>query len=143
MNDQEREAARLGIEALDRALADLGRPPVGDNPDLHMAPPVVGDIPTAVMDKPGGAPLRFVFGRVLDIWVGPFSEVASAEVLPETRDRVRDLIAQVLRSEVMCRGGRRSVEIVLRHPGQEPWLRLKVRGARAAAPLQPFYSPYA
>jgi hypothetical protein len=143
MSDRERKAARLGMEALDGALVDLGYLPVGENPDVRMADPVVGDLPNAVLEKPGSAPLRFVFGRDLDVWVGPFSEVVSAEVLEETMGRVRGLITHVLRSEVTCRDQRRSVQLVLRVPGQEPWLRLKVRGATASATLPPRYAPYA
>ncbi len=144
MNDQEREAARLGIEALDGALVALGYPPIGENPHVRMTAPVIGDIPNAIVEKPGTAPLRFVFGRDLDVWVGPFSEVVSAELLGASRDHVQHRIAQVLRSEVTCRVGRRWVKLVLQIPDQKPWLRLRVcGGASSALGMQPRYAPYA
>jgi hypothetical protein len=66
MTEREREAARLGMEALDQALMALGRRPVDQNPDFRLADPVVGDLPNVVLDSPGAAPLRFVFGPDLE-----------------------------------------------------------------------------
>ena len=143
MNDHERVLAQLGIEALNASLAGLGYPPVGANHEVRMADPVVGDIPNAVVEKPGVAPIRLMFGRDLDIWIGPYSEVVGAPVGEETRDRIEDLITRVLRSEVLCRYGRRSVELTLRMPGQDPWIRLKVRGGDQKPTLSAQYVPYA
>lgn len=142
MNDQERVLAELGIEALNASLAGLGYPPVGTNPDVRMAQPAVGDIPNAVVDKPGVAPLRLVFGRELDIWVGPYSEVVCVPVGEETRGRIEELITRVLKSEVVCQYARKSVELILRIPDRDPWLRLRVHGAGRGPTLEPHYEPY-
>lgn len=143
MNDKEKEAARLGMEALDGALVDLGYPPLGENPHVRMVDPVVLDFPNAVVEKPGCAPLLFVFGPYLDLSVGPFSEVLVEEVTEATKDDVRYWINQLLRSEVTFRKRWRSVEIVLRVPGSEPWRRLRVFGAGKHPELEPSYAPYA
>ena len=143
MNDRERFLAELGIEALNASLAMLGHQPIEENPNVHMVDPVVGEIPNVVVEKPGVAPLRFLFGRDLDIWVGPYSEVVAAPVREETMVRIQDLITRVLTSEVLCRYRRKSVELVLRMPDQNPWLRLKIRGADLKPTLQPRYEPYA
>jgi hypothetical protein len=94
INDQEREAARLGLQALDRALMALGRRPVDQNPDFRLAEPVVGDLPNAVLEKRGAAPLRFVFGSDLDVWVGPFSEVVTLKVSEATKDLIQQRIEE-------------------------------------------------
>ncbi|MEO3939434.1 hypothetical protein V3N99_22230 (plasmid) [Dermatophilaceae bacterium Soc4.6] len=143
MTDHELALAELGIEALNASLAGLGYPPVGVSPDVRMADPIVGEIPNAVVERLGVAPLRLVFGRDLDIWVGPYSEVVGAPVSEETRVRVEGLITRVLRSEVLCQYGRKSVELMLRLPDQDPWLRLKVRGAGREPMLESRYEPYA
>lgn len=143
INDQERDATRLGIEALNASLAKLGYPPVGENPDVRMVDPVIGDIPNAVIEKPSVAPVRLVFGRDLDIWVGPYSEVVVAPVREATKGHIEDLITRVLKSEVVCQYRRKSIELILRMPGQGPWLRLRVRGADREPTLKPRYEPYA
>lgn len=143
MNDRERVLVELGIGALNASLTALGYPPVGASRDVRMADPVVGDIPNAVVDKPGAAPLRFLFGRDLDIWVGPYSEVVQVPVNEKTTGRIEDLITRVLRSEVICRHGRTSLELILRIPDEDPWLRLRVRGTERAQTLEPRYEPYA
>lgn len=142
MNEEERETARLGAEALDEALIALGEHPVGDNPDFHAAAPVIGDIPNAVLEKHGAAPLRFIFGSVLDVWVGPFSEVLTLKVSEGTREVMRRGIEDVLCSAFTCRPGKRSVEIALQLPDTRPWLRLKVRASGLSYALEPFYAPY-
>jgi hypothetical protein len=43
MNNQERELTRVGIEALNAALAGLGYPPVGENPEVRFGDPEVFD----------------------------------------------------------------------------------------------------
>jgi hypothetical protein len=143
MNDREREAARLGMVALDASLVELGYPPVGDSPDVRMADPVILDIPNAVIEKPGCAPLRLIFGPDLDLWVGPYSEVILEPVQEETLSDIQDVITQVLRSEVTCHYRKRSVKLVLRIPGQDPWRRLTVYGAHEEARLAARYEPYA
>lgn len=143
MNDRERASADLGIAALNASLAGLGHKPLGLNPHVRMVGPVVGEIPNAMVDQPGVAPLRFVFGLDLDIWIGPYSEVVTSPVNAETRDRVEESITLVLTSEVLCQVGRRSVALTLRIPDQEPWLRLTVRGADQQPSLEPRYQPYA
>lgn len=116
MNEQERVSAARGIDACNASLAGLGYPPIGANPDVRMADPVVGDIPSAVVDRPGVAPLRLVFGRDLDIWVGPYSEVVSIPAGEDSRERMEELITRVLKSEVLCRPRRKSVELILQSP---------------------------
>lgn len=143
MNDQELAFARLGLEALNSSLAELGYLPIGQNPDVRLADPIVGDITNAVVEKPGVAPFRFVFGRDLDIWIGPYSEVVGAPAREDTIGRIEGLITRVLMSEVLCQYRRKSVELVLRLPGQDPWLRLRVRGGRQEPSLAPLYEPYA
>lgn len=143
MNDRERALAELGIGALNASLAGLGYAPIGASSDVRMADPVVGEIPNAVVERPGVAPLRLVFGRDLDIWVGPYSEVVEAPVGEKTRARVEALITRVLRSEVHCRYRKKSVELMLRIPDEDPWLRLKVRGVGQQTTLEPRYEPYA
>ena len=108
-----------------------------------MAEPVVGDIPNAVVDRPGIAPLRIVFGRDLNIWVGPYSEVVTVAASEDTRGLMEEMITKVLMSEVVCNYRRRSVELVLRLPDHEPWMRLRVRGADLQPLLEPRYQPYA
>src|SRR5690242_18320847 len=98
MTDWEREAARLGTQALDRALIALGQRPTAENPDFRVADPIVGDLPNTVLDKPGVASLRFIFGRELDIWVGPYSEVVTAEPSEATQNDLQRPIERVLRS---------------------------------------------
>jgi hypothetical protein len=44
---------------------------------------------------------------------------------------------------VECRYRRKSIELILRIPDQDPWLRLKVRGADLKSTLEPRYAPYA
>jgi len=143
MNEQERSAARLGIEALNAALVALGYLPMGSNSHVRLADPVVGDIPNAVVEKPGAPPWRLVFGRDLDIWVGPYSGIVEAPLLEDARKDIEELIIRILRSEVICRYGRRSIELTFRLHDQVPWLRLKVRGAGRSSPLEPRYSAFA
>lgn len=52
-----------------------------ENPDFRPTDPVVGDLPTVVLEKWEVAPLRFVLGRVPDVWGGPFSEVVCAPIM--------------------------------------------------------------
>ncbi|MDQ1294260.1 MAG: hypothetical protein QG608_2143 [Actinomycetota bacterium] len=87
--------------------------------------------------------MRLVFGRDLDMWVGPYSEVVIAPVCEGTRGHIEDLITRILRSEVECRYRRKSIELILRIPNQDPWLRLKVLGADRKTILEPRYAPYA
>lgn len=143
LSDKEKEAARLGMEALDGALVDFGYPPVGENPHVRMGYLDDLGITTAVVEKPGCAPLKFVFGPYLDLWIGPFSEVVTCKLTEATRDQVQCLIAQVLRSEVTWRARWMSVELVLRVPGSEPWRRLISHGGSPDPGLQPSYAPYA
>jgi hypothetical protein len=144
MSDQEREAARLGMRLLDDALIALGHRPVLENPDFRVAEPVVGDLPNAVLEKPGVAPMRFIFGQQVDVWVGPFSEVVTVGVSQAKKDDAQWRIERLLRSSATCRIRKRSVEIALQLPGHEPWLRLKVASRSGAAlALDPTYAPYA
>jgi hypothetical protein len=142
INDQEREAARLGMRLLDQALISLGCRPVSENPDFRSTDPVVGDLPTAVLDKPGVAPFRFIFGRDLDVWVGTFSEVVIAPVSDARTPDARYRIEELLRSSVICRPGKRLMEISLQRPGDKPWLRLSVRASGSVSALEPVYAPY-
>jgi hypothetical protein len=150
LSDRERQAARLGEEALDRALVALGHRPALDNPDFRLAEPIALDIPNAVLEKPGAAPLRFVFGPTLDIWVGPFSEVILVDVAAEDDaqrteviEDAQRVIEKLLRSSITCRAGRwLTAEITLQLPGDEPWRRLKVRAKGAELALEPCYAPY-
>ena len=73
MNEQERARAAMGVDVLNASLAGLGYPAIVASSDVRMAEPIVGDIPNAVVDSPGVAPLRIVFGRDLSIWVGESS----------------------------------------------------------------------
>jgi hypothetical protein len=143
MNDREREAARLGIAALNGSLIELGFASVGDSSDVRLADPVILDIPNAVVEKPGCAPLRLIFGPDLDLWVGPYSEVILAPVQEHALSDLQDLITSILRSEVTCYYRKRSVKLTLRIPGQDPWRRLTVYGAGPESPLRPRYEPYA
>ena len=143
MNDREREAARLGIAALNGSLVELGYAPVEDSPDVRMADPVILDIPNAVVEKAGCAPLRLVFGPDLDLWVGPYSEVILEPVQEDTLSEIQDLITRVLKSEVSCDYRKRSVKLGLRIPGQDPWRRLTVYGGHEEARLAARYVPYA
>lgn len=143
LSDEQKEAlARLGMEALDGALVDLGCPPVRENPHVRTGHTEDLGLATAVIEKPGCAPLKFQFGPDLDVWVGPYSEVLMCELTEATRDQVRSLMARVLRSEVTSRARWMSVEIVLRVPGSEPWRRLRVFGAGRDLDLHPSYAPY-
>ena len=145
LSDERKKAlGRLGMEALDGALVDLGYPPVRENPHVRTGHTEVFGLTTAVVEKPGCAPLEFQFGPELDVWVGPFSEVVMYELTEATRDEVRSLIAQVLRSEVTWRPRWMSVELVLRVPGSEPWRRLRSFGGSRDLGLHPTsFAPYA
>jgi hypothetical protein len=142
VNDEEREAARLGMQILDQALVSLGQKPALESPDFRVTEPVVGDIPTTVLERRGVAPFRFVFGRDLDVWVGPFSEVILAPVRAAAEKEIQQRIEVLLQSSVTCRPGKRSMEIALQRPGSVPWLRLKVRASGVATKLEATYSPY-
>ena len=152
LNDRERQAARLGEEALDRALTAVGSRPVLENPDFHYAKPVVLDVPNAVLEKSGVAPLRFVFGPTLDVWVGPFSEVVLLDIAADTVDdaqrteaieQAQPTIEKLLRSSISCRsGGWWTVEITLQLPSEEPWRRLKVQAKGMESALDANYAPY-
>jgi hypothetical protein len=146
LGDRDREAARLYMQVLDQALISLGRRPVSDNPDFRVTEPLVLDVPTTVLEKPGVAPLRFMFWPDnLDVWVGPFSEVVVVQSSDagKKNDPLR-MIAALLQSSVTCRRKRWWMEITLQRPGAEPWHRLKVSGfdRQAAEALEPIYSPY-
>ena len=143
MSDREREAARIGMQVLNDALTALGYKPAPENTDFRIAEPVVGDIPNTILDKPGVAPLRFVFGLELDVWVGPFSEVLTLDVSDAAKDEAQRRIEKLLRSSVECRMGRWFMNITLRLPREEPWLRLKVGASGYPATLEPVYAPYA
>ncbi|GEN78512.1 hypothetical protein AFE02nite_02460 [Actinotalea fermentans] len=144
MNDQEQQrAARLGIEALNASLVRLGYPPVGKNADVRMVDPFLGVIPNAVIERPGVAPLRLLFGLELDIWVGPFSEVVAVPAREECRRDMENEITRILKSEVECRYRKRWVELILRIPDQNPWLRLRIVGTGRSSVLEPRYAPYA
>lgn len=143
LNRGEREASRLGANALDQALISLGRRPVSDNPDFRVTDPVLGDLPTVILDKPGAAPFRFVFGRDLDVWVGPFSEVITAPVSPEETEKIQEGIERVLKSSVSCRSQKKWLEISLQLQSEEPWRRLKVRAGGFVSGLAQDYAPYA
>jgi|tagenome__1003787_1003787.scaffolds.fasta_scaffold20971927_4 hypothetical protein len=142
MSDQEREATRLGMHILDRALIALGHKPALENPDFRAAEPVVGDLPNIVLEKAGVAPLRFIFGPQLDVWVGPFSEVVTVDISDATKDDAQWRIERLLRSSVTCRIRKRSIEIKLELPGDEPWLRLNVRATGLASTLERHYAAY-
>ncbi len=137
-----REAARLGMEALDQVLLALGQQPVHENPQFHVADPVVGDLPNVVLEKPAAAPLRFVFGQDLDVWVGPFSEVVLLRVSEATKGIIHQQIERILLSSVACQAGKKSMVITLQLPDSEPWLRLKVRASGQSSALEPYYAPY-
>jgi len=143
MDERERALAAMGVDALNASLAGLGYPLIVSSSDVRMAEPVVGDIPNAVVERPGVAPLRIVFGRDLNIWVGPYSEVVTVPVSEETRGLMEEVITKVLMSEIVCSYRRRSVELVLRLPDHEPWMRLRVRGSDLQRLLEPRYQPYA
>lgn len=143
MNERERALSSMGVDALNASLAGLGYPVIVSSSDVRMAQPVVGDIPNAVVERPGVAPLRVVFGRDLNIWVGPYSEVVTVPASEETRGLMEEMITKVLMSEIVCTYRRRSVELVLRLPDHEPWMRLRVRGSDLQRSLEPRYQPYA
>ena len=143
MNEQERALAAMGVDALNASLSGLGYPVIVASSDVRMAEPVMGDIPNAVVDRPGVAPLRIVFGRDLNIWVGPYSEVVTVPASEETRGLMVERLSKVLMSEVVCNYRGRSVELLLRLPDHEPWLRLRVRGSDLQRLLEPRYQPYA
>lgn len=143
MSDQEQESARLGMLALDQALVAVGQQAVDQNPDFHFAEPVLGAIPNVALQKPGVAPLRFVFGLDLDVWIGPFSEVVLLTVTDASFGLVQRRIEELLRSSVRCASGKRSNVITLQLPGAAPWLRLRELGGGPSHTLEPVYAPYA
>ena len=142
INDLEREAERLGRQALDGALIALGRQPLDRNPDFLDGDPVTGDIPNVVLHVPGIAPLRFIFGPDLDVWVGPFSELVTIEMSQEKLAFAQQRLEWVLQSAVTYESGRFWKKVSLNRAGAKPWLRLKVRAAGSNARLQPSYAPY-
>jgi hypothetical protein len=142
MNDREEYGARLGTRALPEVLAELGCAPLGSNPNIRVAEPDIGDLLTLEVDKPGVAPVRVIFGTELNIWVGPYSEVVVLPLRDETFREAKALISKVLRSEIRSRYRRRSVELTLGIPGNDPWARLVVRGADGAPLLDAKYTPF-
>lgn len=137
MSEWERALAALGVSALNASLGGLGYPMVPSSSDVRMADPVVGDIPNAVIEKPGVAPFRMLFGQDLNIWIGPYSEVVTIAASAERRGLMEEMITKVLTSEVICNIRRRSVELILQLPGHEPWTRLRVHGAHRQPTLKP------
>lgn len=122
-------AQRVVAEVVDEALVSLGLPPVRANPYVTFDEPLVADLPTLAFDKPGAAPLRFVLGGDLDLWVGPFSEVVVLPAPVEAQRRaLLDVVVRVLRSEVECRRGLLWTSLTLRLPGEEPWCRTRYLG---------------
>jgi hypothetical protein len=142
-NDHEQEAARLGMQALDGALVALGQRPVSQNPDFRLSSPVVGELPNVVLEKHGAAPLRFVLGPDLDVWVGPFSEVVLAAVSESSLHLIQQRIEDLLRSSVVCESRKGMMVIKLQIANAKPWLRLKVRASGTSSTLNPFYPAYA
>ena len=143
LSDREREAASLGMQILDQALISLGQHPLGENPDFRITDEFVrGDTPNAVLERPGVAPFRFLFGAEIEVWVGPFAEVVIVPIA-ETPENAQDAIKNLLRSSVTCRRRKLWLEIALQRPGEEPWSRLKVLGAGSESELEPIYAPYA
>ena len=143
MNATERYLAELGIQALNGSLVRLGYPPVGESLDVRMADPVVGDIPNAIVEKPGVAPFRFVFGRDLDMWIGPFSELLLLPVSEQAMGEIEEQLTQALRSEVHCHYGRTMAKVTLQLPGQVPWFTLRSWARGRVRALGPRYAPYA
>jgi hypothetical protein len=142
MNDQEREAARLGMSALDAALVALDQRPVAQNPDFRFAEPVIGDIPHIVLEKAGVAPVQFIFGRDLDIWVGPFSEVVLVTVTLASLDLIQQRLQQILQSSVAYETRKRSMVLTLQLADAKPWLRLTSYGRPDSPSLEPYYGSY-
>ncbi|WP_240643939.1 TfoX/Sxy family protein [Antribacter gilvus] len=142
MTPEEREATRLGAEALDRALVALGRRPAAENPDFRAGEPLAGIFPTLLLEKPGVAPLTLVLAPYLDVWVGPFSEVVLIVIEESSPGEVQGLLEKVLRSAVTCRKGRWATTVTLQIPGEEPWIRLKDLGTRGKASLEGDFLPY-
>ena len=142
LTDREKEAARLGMEVLDQVLVTLGGQPVLANPDFRVGKQVLGETPNFVLEKPGAAPLRFVLGQELDIWVGPCSEVVFLEVSEAKKSIMYQLIEKVLLSSVACKVRKNSVAITLQLPGEKPWNRVKFHSRGLGSDLEPFYAPY-
>lgn len=143
MNERESVLAQYGIDAVNKALLKLGCPTISADSDICMAPPVIGDIPNAIVRKPRVAPFRIVFGRELNIWIGPYSEVVTVAVTENTRGLMEETITRVLMSEVLCSFTKRSVKLIIQIPDQEPWTKLRVHGMGLQPSLEPRYEPYA
>lgn len=138
----EREAARRGQVALDAALVALGCLPLDENSDFQVADSAVGELLTLALEKQGVAPLRFVFGADLEVWVGPFSDVITVAVADMSAEQLRAQMMLVLRSSVDVHRARRSTQIMLSVQDEVPWLRLKVRAFGQSKPLEGKFDAY-
>ena len=142
MSGTERAAARIAIDVLNAVLAEHGQPTLEQNPHFRSADPIMGVLPNFVLDKDGVAPLRFVFGQTLDIWVGPYSEVVVAEIVPDRIGALRDVVARVLHSHVAVMPGRYWTTLELSESGMDPWRTLRVRHGGRRPSLNRQYLPF-
>ena len=142
MTAKEEVLSARGTRALNDSLIALGYPVLGANPHVKMTTPVVGDLPNAAVDRRGVAPIRFLFGRELEIWIGPY-EIDNLSVEESTQDDLQAAIARILCSEVRCESSRWSTRIVLALPGQRPWRTVRIVGRNRVDLLEPQYNPYA
>ena len=143
MRGRAQRHAQVGIDAMNAALSSLGMPPIGDpESDIQFDEPDTY-APQAVLDAPGAAPMRFIFGPLLDVWIGPFSEVLVMDVERQTTSEIEEELTCLFTSQVAYRYRRGSVRIALSQPEQKPWRRLGVSGGFGVFPrLEPLYAPY-
>lgn len=142
MSHDQRGCSEAGQKAFDDALVGLGELPAGSNPDLRRGEPILGVFPNVYLVRSGVAPLRFVFGQTVDVWVGPFSEAVVIDVTDASLDLVRGSILRVLRSSVLVSSGRWTTTIVFQIGDELPWSRLRVRARGAEGLLDGDYKPF-
>lgn len=131
-----------GLEALDSALACLGKPKLLANPDFIALEPFAGVLPQYELRKRGAAPFQFIFATELEVSIGVFSEVLSLPV-PELNDaEVTDALLKLLTSRVRFKRKRWMSQIQLLNRAGSVWRDLKVLGAKDDRSLASEYEPY-
>lgn len=129
-------------EAIDTLLRRAGLPIIESNDAFATFESGAGTRPGVELVKPGVAPLRFVMGLELDVWVGPYSEFLLVDPATCGLDALIELLERVLRSQIMIAPGRWSTKITAQLPGSQPWRTLRVWPRGGVQVPSQTYRPY-
>lgn len=142
MSASEARAHAMVKEALDTALRRAGLPVIECNADFVVDESGAGFYPALLLVKSGVAPLRLVMGPVLDVWIGPYSEVVSVDTATCERDEMIELLERLLRSKFTITSGRWAVKITAQLSGSQPWLALRIWGRGGVHVPSQAFLPY-